>query len=50
MTVKKSIKPLAEISANLASRTSADFSVLPSANLPSEIQPVVTSFNELLMR
>jgi len=48
MTVKKSIKPLAEISANLASRNSADFSALPSANLPSEIQPVVTSFNVLL--
>lgn len=48
MTVKKSITPLADIASNLEARSAADFSPLPSTRLPSEIQPVISSFNVLL--
>ena len=45
-----SLKPMARVNAAMAARSATDLEPLPDGDLPSEVRPLVESFNRLLAR
>lgn len=48
--IRRSLRPLAEISAAVNTRSSLDFDPIPSDRVPIEIKPLTKAFNNLMRR
>jgi two-component system sensor histidine kinase TctE len=48
--VKRGLKPLSELSREVAHRTAADLTPLPPQNVPDEVSPLVAAINDLMAR
>lgn len=48
--IRQALLPINQLSKELANRKASDLSRLDSASLPQEIQPLVTGFNQFLVR